>query len=59
MGQAYGARGQRQWLANIGKRPKKNGVLSVSSLFADEGVYWPVNFENLTLRLTTSRALKE
>jgi hypothetical protein len=32
----------RQWLANIGKT--ENGVVSVSSLFADEGVYYPVDF---------------
>ena len=30
----------RQWLANIGKT--ENGVVSVSSLFADEGEFWPV-----------------
>jgi SRSO17 transposase len=33
----------RQWLANIGKTD--NGVVSVSSLLADEGVYYPVDFE--------------
>ncbi len=36
----------RQWLANIGKTD--NGVVSVSSLLADESVYWPVNFEPYT-----------
>jgi hypothetical protein len=36
----------RQWLANIGKTD--SGVVSVSSLLADEGVYWPVNFEPYT-----------
>jgi SRSO17 transposase len=36
----------RQWLANIGKTD--NGVVSVSSLWADEGVYWPVDFEPYT-----------
>jgi hypothetical protein len=36
----------RQWLANIGKT--ENGVVSVSSLFADEGVYYPVDFEPYT-----------
>jgi SRSO17 transposase len=33
----------RQWLANIGKTD--NGVVSVSSLLADEGIYYPVDFE--------------
>ncbi len=36
----------RQWLANIGKT--ENGVVSVSSLWADEGVYWPVDLEPYT-----------
>ncbi len=36
----------RQWLANLGKT--ESGVVSVSSLWADEGVYWPVNFEPYT-----------
>ena len=36
----------RQWLANIGKT--ENGVVSVSSLWADEGVYWPVDVEPYT-----------
>jgi SRSO17 transposase len=36
----------RQWLANIGKTDK--GVVSVSSLWADEGVYWPMDFEPYT-----------
>ena len=33
----------RQWLANIGKTD--NGVVSVSSLWADERVYYPVDFQ--------------
>jgi hypothetical protein len=36
----------RQWLANVGKTD--NGVVSVSTLWADEGVYWPVDFEPYT-----------
>jgi DDE superfamily endonuclease len=36
----------RQWLANIGKT--ESSVVSVTSLWADEGVYWPVNFEPYT-----------
>ncbi|MDP9487670.1 MAG: IS701 family transposase [Actinomycetota bacterium] len=36
----------RQWLANMGKT--ENGVVSVSSLWADEGVYYPVHFEPYT-----------
>jgi SRSO17 transposase len=36
----------RQWLANIGKN--ENGVVSVTSLWADERVYWPVAFEPYT-----------
>jgi hypothetical protein len=36
----------RQWLANIGKTD--NGVVSVSSLLADEGVYYPVDLEPYT-----------
>ena len=36
----------RQWLANIGKT--ENGVVSVSSLWADEGVYYPIAFEPYT-----------
>lgn len=36
----------RQWLANIGKTD--SGVVSVSSLWADERVYWPVDFEPYT-----------
>jgi hypothetical protein len=36
----------RQWLANIGKT--ENGVVSVSSLWANEGVYFPVTFEPYT-----------
>src|SRR5215213_6294694 len=36
----------RQWLANIGKTD--SGVVSVSNLWADEKIYWPVNFEPYT-----------
>ena len=36
----------RQWLANIGKT--ESGVVSVSSLLADERVYHPVHFEPYT-----------
>lgn len=36
----------RQWLGNIGKT--ENGVVSVSSLWADEQVYYPVDFEPYT-----------
>ena len=36
----------RQWLANIGKT--ESGVVSVSSLWADEKIYWPVNFKPYT-----------
>jgi hypothetical protein len=36
----------RQWLANIGKTD--SGVVSVSSLWADEKIYWPVAFEPYT-----------
>src|SRR3954466_1967418 len=36
----------RQWLANIGKTD--NGVVSVTSLWADERVYYPVDFEPYT-----------
>jgi SRSO17 transposase len=36
----------RQWLANIGKTD--NGVVSVTSLWADEGAYWPIAFEPYT-----------
>jgi SRSO17 transposase len=36
----------RQWLANIGKTD--NGVVSVTSLWADERVYWPVDDEPYT-----------
>jgi SRSO17 transposase len=36
----------RQWLVNIGKT--YNGVVSVSSLWADEGAYYPVDFEPYT-----------
>jgi SRSO17 transposase len=36
----------RQWLANLGKT--ESGVVSVSSLLADEKIYWSVNFEPYT-----------
>jgi hypothetical protein len=36
----------RQWLANIGKTD--NGVVSVSSLWADEGVHYPLEVEPYT-----------
>jgi SRSO17 transposase len=36
----------RQWLANIGKTD--NGVVSVTSLWADEGVYYPLEVEPYT-----------
>jgi len=36
----------RQWLANIGKT--ESGVVSVSSLWADERIYYPVDFEPYT-----------
>jgi SRSO17 transposase len=36
----------KQWLGNIGKTD--NGVVSVSTLWAEEGVYWPQPFEPYT-----------
>ncbi len=36
----------RQWLANIGKT--ESGVVSVTSLWADEGVYYPLEVEPYT-----------
>ena len=36
----------RQWLANIGK--SENGVVSVSSLLADEEMYYPLEVEPYT-----------
>jgi DDE superfamily endonuclease len=36
----------RQWLANIGKT--ENGVVSVTSLLADERIYYPVDLEPYT-----------
>jgi hypothetical protein len=36
----------KQWLGNIGKTD--NGVVSVSSLWADEGVYYPLQVEPYT-----------
>ena len=46
----------RQWLGNIGKTD--NGVVSVSTLWADEGVYYPLEVEPYTPRLTASRAAR-
>ena len=37
----------RQYLANLGKTD--NGVVSVTSLWADEDVYYPLDFEPYTL----------
>lgn len=42
----------RQWLANIGKTD--NGVVSVSSLWTDEEVYYPLEVEPYTLRFGAS-----
>jgi SRSO17 transposase len=36
----------KQWLGNLGKT--ENGVVSVSSLWADEGVYYPLEVEPYT-----------
>jgi hypothetical protein len=36
----------RQWLANIGKTD--SGVVSVTSVWADESAYWPIAFEPYT-----------
>src|SRR5215217_436773 len=36
----------RQWLANIGKT--ESGVVSLTSLWADERIYYPVDFEPYT-----------
>jgi hypothetical protein len=36
----------RQWLANLGKTD--SGVVSVTSLLADEKLYWPIAFEPYT-----------
>src|SRR5437764_6624527 len=36
----------RQYLGNLGK--VDNGVVSVTSLWADEGVYYPIDFEPYT-----------
>jgi SRSO17 transposase len=36
----------KQWLANMGKT--ENGVVSVSSLWAEEGVYYPLEVEPYT-----------
>src|SRR3954462_14345248 len=43
----------RQWLFDIGKTER--GVVSVTSLWADERIHYPVDFEPYT-RPTTSRA---
>ncbi len=44
----------RQYLANLGKID--NGVVSVSSLWADERVYYPVDFEPYTPAIISPRA---
>ena len=36
----------KQWLGNLGKTD--SGVVSVTSLWAEEGVYWPMDFEPYT-----------
>jgi len=36
----------RQYLGNLGK--VDNGVVSVTSLWADEGIYYPIDFEPYT-----------
>ena len=36
----------KQWLANMGKT--ENGVVSVSSVWTDEGVYYPLEVEPYT-----------
>jgi SRSO17 transposase len=46
MGQAYGA--CRQAVAGLSLGKTDSGVLSVSSLLADEGVYYPMHFEPYT-----------
>src|SRR5215213_708238 len=40
------ARVGKQWLANMGKT--ENGVVSVSSLWAEEGIYYPLEVEPYT-----------
>jgi DDE superfamily endonuclease len=45
-GASYTAHVGRLWLANIGKT--ESGVVSVTSLWADERVYWPIAFEPYT-----------
>jgi SRSO17 transposase len=40
------AHGGRQYLANLGKTD--SGVVSVTSLWADEQVYWPLDYEPYT-----------
>lgn len=47
MGQEDRQRGQAQWLGAIGKTDN-NGVVSVSSLWAKEGVYYPLDVEPYT-----------
>ena len=46
MRQAYDARGPAVAGLSIGKT--ESGVISVSSLWADEKIHWPVNFEPYT-----------
>jgi hypothetical protein len=56
VGQAYGVRGQAVAGLSIGKTER---VVSVSSLLADEKIYWPINFEPYTpLRITSWEARK-
>lgn len=46
----------RQGLANIGKTD--NGVVSVTSLWANERIHYPVDFESCTPGHIISRAVK-
>jgi SRSO17 transposase len=41
----------KQWLGNIGKT--ENGVLSLSSLWAEEGMYYPLEVEPYTPSITS------
>jgi hypothetical protein len=56
MGQAHCPRGGRQWLANLGKTD--SGVVSVTSLLADEKLSTGLLPLSLIPRRTTSRAAK-
>jgi hypothetical protein len=53
VGQAHGARRQAVACKHRGKT--ESGVVSVSSLLAEERVYYPVDFEPYTPSLITSR----